>query len=233
MKKKIIIFLSTFLIGINITYAKEIVEFSKCVDGDTIKIILNEKEYTVRMLAIDTPESVHPTKGVEYYGKEASEYTCNKVTNAKKIELEYDENSDQTDKYDRLLAWVFVDGSLLQKDLVTNGYAKVAYLYDDYKYTKKLKTAQELASAKNIGIWDEDAKTKYNNENGIIEATDTTENDIDEIDDNNTISSSGTKSNDYSSQEIIIIGILLLTIVFIGDKTIKKKAKKKLKQYIG
>lgn len=207
MKKKIIIFLSTFLIGINITYAKEIVKFSKCVDGDTIKIILNEKEYTVRMLAIDTPESVHPTKGVEYYGKEASEYTCNKVTNAKKIELEYDENSDQTDKYDRLLAWVFVDGSLLQKDLVTNGYAKVAYLYDNYKYTKELESAQELASVKNIGIWNGEAKIKYEK---------------------------GTKtSNDYSTKEIIIIGILLLIIIFVGDKTIKKNAKKKLKQYLG
>lgn len=47
------------------------------------------------MLAIDTPESVHPTKGVEYYGEEASNYTCNLVTNAKKIELEYDKNSDK------------------------------------------------------------------------------------------------------------------------------------------
>ena len=207
MKKKIIIFLSTFLIGINITYAKEIVKFSKCVDGDTIKIILNEKEYTLRMLAIDTPESVHPTKGVEYYGKEASEYTCNKVTNAKKIEIEYDENSDKTDKYDRLLAWVFVDGSLLQKELVANGYAKVAYLYDNYKYTKELESAQELASVKNIGIWNEEAKIKYEK---------------------------GTKtSNDYSTKEIIIIGILLLIIIFVGDKTIKKNAKKKLKQYLG
>lgn len=207
MKKKIIIFLSTFLIGINITYAKEIVKFSKCVDGDTIKIILNENEYTLRMLAIDTPESVHPTKGVEYYGKEASEYTCNKVTNAKKIEIEYDENSDKTDKYDRLLAWVFVDGSLLQKELVANGYAKVAYLYDNYKYTKELESAQELASVKNIGIWNEEAKIKYEK---------------------------GTKtSNDYSTKEIIIIGILLLIIIFVGDKTIKKNAKKKLKQYLG
>lgn len=207
MKKKIIIFLSTFLIGINITYAKEMVEFSKCVDGDTIKIILNEKEYTVRMIAIDTPESVHPTKGVEYYGKEASEYTCNKVTNAKKIELEYDENSDKTDKYDRLLAWVFVDETLLQKELVANGYAKVAYLYDNYKYTKELESAQELASVKNIGIWNEEAKNKYEKETKT--------------------------SNDYSTKEIIIIAILLLIIIFVGDKSIKKNAKKKLKQYLG
>lgn len=210
MAKKIIIFLITIITGINIVYAKETVKFSKCVDGDTIKVIKEEKEYTVRMLAIDTPESVHPTKGIEYYGKEASEYTCNKVTNAKKIELEYDENSDKTDKYDRLLAWVFVDGKLLQKELIEKGYAKIAYLYDDYKYTKELESAQELASVKNIGVWNEELKNKYDNEfkNNSIKDT-------------------------YSTKEIIIIGILLLIIIFIGDKTIKNGAKKKLKQYLG
>lgn len=215
MIKKIIIIITIFLIGINFTYAKEQVQFSSCVDGDTIKITSNNKIYTVRMLAIDTPESVHPTKGVEYYGKEASEYTCNLIKNAKKIELEYDDNSDKTDKYDRLLAWVFVDDILLQKELVANGYAKIAYLYDDYKYTKELETNQELASAKGIGIWDKEAEALYNKKNNIE------------------VNKSVEVSDNYSTKEIIIIGILLLIIVFVGDKTIKKKAKKKLKKYLG
>ena len=68
-------------------YAKEEVTFSKCVDGDTIKVKVKNKEATVRMLAVDTPESVHPKKKVEYYGKEASDYTCNLITNAKKIDF--------------------------------------------------------------------------------------------------------------------------------------------------
>lgn len=215
MIKKIIIIITIFLIGINFTYAKEQVQFSSCVDGDTIKITSNNKIYTVRMLAIDTPESVHPTKGVEYYGKEASEYTCNLIKNAKKIELEYDDNSDKTDKYDRLLAWVFVDDILLQKELVANGYAKIAYLYDDYKYTKELETNQELASAKGIGIWDKEAEALYNKKNNIE------------------VNKSVEVSDNYSTKEIIIIGILLLIIVFVGDKTIKKKAMKKLKKYLG
>ena len=215
MIKKIIIIITIFLIGINFTYAKEQVQFSSCVDGDTIKITFNNKIYTVRMLAIDTPESVHPTKGVEYQGKEASEYTCNLIKNAKKIELEYDDNSDKTDKYDRLLAWVFVDDILLQKELVANGYAKIAYLYDDYKYTKELETNQELASAKSIGIWDKEAEALYNKKNNIE------------------VNKSVEVSDNYSTKEIIIIGILLLIIVFVGDKTIKKKAKKKLKKYLG
>lgn len=208
MKKKLILMISIFFIGLNSVYANEKVKFSNCVDGDTFKVLLDNKEYTVRMLAIDTPESVHPTKGIEYYGKEASEYTCNKITNAKKIELEYDDNSDKMDKYDRLLAWVYVDDILLQKDLIENGYAKLAYLYDDYKYTKELEQAQELVSAKNIGIWNEEALNEYNNKTNTQEV------------------------EDYTTKEIIIILVLLLIIVFIGDKTIKNKAKKKLKTYL-
>lgn len=220
MKKKIILILSIFFIGINFTYAKETVKFSNCVDGDTIKILVGKEEKTVRMLAIDTPESVHPTKGVEYYGKEASNYTCETVKNAKKIEIEYDNNSDKTDKYDRLLVWIFVDGKLLQKDLVEKGYAKVAYLYDDYKYTKELENAQELTSAKEIGIWNEEEKNKYEKNNSK--------------DENKTNASTAiSESKEYTKTDIIIIGVLLLIIIFVGDKTIKNKAKKKLKRYLG
>ena len=143
-------------------YAKEEVTFSKCVDGDTIKVKVKNKEATVRMLAVDTPESVHPKKIVEYYGKEASDYTCNLITNAKKIELEYDSNSDKYDKYERLLAWVFVDDYLLQDKLVRNGYAEVAYLYGNYKYTDLLKDHEVLAKQEHIGIWNDDAREEYN-----------------------------------------------------------------------
>lgn len=202
--------LLTFSLFLNVCYALERVELSKCVDGDTIKIKLSNKEYTVRMLAIDTPESVHPKKKIEYYGKEASDYTCNIVSNAKKIELEYDDNSDKYDKYDRLLAWVFVDGELLQDKLVSLGYAKVAYLYGDYKYTSLLEEHQELASFKNLGIWNQKDKEKFDNSN------------IDQDD----------SDNKYSTQDIIIIVLLLLIITFVGDKTVKRKAKKKLNRYL-
>ena len=221
--KKIMFIISIFFIGVNIIYAKETVKFSKCVDGDTIKIMMNNKEHTIRMLAVDTPESVHPTKPVEYYGKEASEFTCNLVKNAKKIEIEYDPNSDKTDKYDRLLVWVFVDGKLLQKELISNGYGKLAYLYDDYKYTKDLETSQESASAKNLGIWNEEEKNKYNSKNNITE---------EETKTNKKTTATSIKDS-YTTKDIIIIGVHLLIIVFVGDKSIKNKAKKKLKKYLG
>lgn len=195
---KIIFLLILAIFSINTVYAKEQVTFDSCVDGDTFKINLNGEKKSVRMIAVDTPESVHPTKEKEYYGEESSEYTCNKLKNAKKIELEYDKNSDKEDKYGRLIAWVFVDGVLLQQNLIENGYAKVAYLYDDYKYTSILEEKQELASSQNIGIW---ANKKL-------------------------------ETNKYDKKEIIIIVLLVIVALVTGNKTIKRKAKSKLKKYL-
>jgi len=177
--KKFIFFIVLFLcIDINV-YAneKEEVKFNKCVDGDTIKIEIDGEVKTVRMLAVDTPESVHPTKGVEYYGKEASNFTCETFTNAKKIEIEYDADSDKEDKYGRLLVWLFVDGSLFQDMLIQGGYAEVAYLYGDYKYTSLLQDHQAVVEIKKIGIWNEEAREVYNTDNNISE-------DVENVDDN-------------------------------------------------
>ncbi len=145
----------------------EIVTLEACVDGDTARF-LNQKEETMktRFLAIDTPETVHPTKEEEPFGKDASDYTCEMLTNAEEIKLEYDENSDETDYYGRRLAWVFVDGVLLQDLLVKNGYAEVTYLYDDYKYTSLLQESESIAKTKQIGIWSiEEEKQEEEQEN--------------------------------------------------------------------
>ena len=104
--------------------------------------------------------------------------------------------------------------------------AMCTYLYDDYKYTSELEKIQELTSAKNIGIWNEEEKNKYNNENNITE-------DIEDEEENNTTEqTTKNNSNNYSIKDIIIIGVLLLIIVFVGDRSIKNKAKKKLKKYL-
>ena len=190
----------------------------RVVDGDTFVIEFKGKQEKVRLIGVDTPESVHPTKGVEYYGKEASDYTCNLVKNAKKIEIEYDDNSDKVDKYDRLLVWVFVDGELLQKKLIENGYAKVAYLYDDYKYTSELQKVQEKVSAQNIGVWNETAKNEYNKKNNIEE----------EIEEEATITDNLTSEIDLAIKKIkqfklsdyIILSILLIIIIFCSNKKI-------------
>lgn len=161
MKKVVMIFLFFCLFITNVYAERVLVKFEACVDGDTIKVILDNKKTTVRFLAIDTPETVHPTKGEQPFGKEASNYTCNKVKNAKKLEIEYDKGSSKVDKYDRTLAWIFTDDLLLQKDLISLGYAKVAYLYGDYKYTEDLKKEESIAKSKKLGVWSlEETTTK-------------------------------------------------------------------------
>lgn len=162
MKKVVMIFLFFCLFITNVYAERVSVKFEACVDGDTIKVILDDKKTTVRFLAIDTSETVHPTKGEQPFGKEASNYTCDKVKNAKKLEIEYDEGSTKTDKYNRALGWVFIDDTLLQKDLVSLGYAKVAYLYGDYKYTEDLKKEESIAKSKKLGVWslEEEITTK-------------------------------------------------------------------------
>jgi len=155
--KKLIIFLTIIFCFVSVKAEdKKEVTFSKCTDGDTASVILNGEEIKLRFLAIDTPESVHPNIGEEPFGKEASNYTCNALEKADKIEIEYDENSDKTDKYDRHLVWVFVDGNLLQEKLIEEGLAEVAYLYGDYKYTEDLEAKEIIAKAKKVGMWDEE-----------------------------------------------------------------------------
>ena len=162
MKKTIYLLVGIVLFSLNIgVYAEQKeVTLKKCVDGDTARFIMNGKEIKARFLAIDTPESVHPTIGEEPFGKEASEYTCDLLTNAKKIVLEYDSKSSKTDKYDRHLVWVFVDDVLLQEELISKGFAQIDYVYGDYKYVEQLETVEEKAKNKKIGVWSENIEEK-------------------------------------------------------------------------
>lgn len=206
--KKVIIFLCLLLININVsakTSEKQEVELQKCVDGDTAYFILNKEEIKTRFLAIDTPES---TTQKEAYGKEASDFTCSTLKNAKTIEIEYDENSDKTDKYDRHLVWVFVDGELLQKLIIKEGLAEVAYLYDDYKYTEILKNTETIAKKNKINIW---------SENNI---------DVASINQDE-------EKKDNTSYIFIILAVIALIIIFIfGSKKTKQKITNKAKNEI-
>lgn len=127
------------------------VTLNECVDGDTAWFNIDGENTKVRFLYIDTPES---TNQVEAYGKEASEYTKNELTNAKTIELELNKDGDQTDKYDRLLAWVFVDGELLQEKLARQGLVEKFYDYGyDYTYKQEIIVADNQAKEEHMGIY--------------------------------------------------------------------------------
>jgi len=158
--KKIIVFFIIFLFTINVSAFnkndKITVTLNKCVDGDTAIFNYKNEEMKVRFLAIDTPELKDDKEKIIKYGNEAKDFTCNKLKNAKKIVIEFDPNSDIEDKYGRYLGWIFVDDKLLQKEIVSKGYAKVAYLYGDYKYTDELQVAETHARKNKLKIWSED-----------------------------------------------------------------------------
>lgn len=157
MFKFFVFFLFSFFVLFSPCFAQEKIRvtLSKCVDGDTAKFNFNNEIITVRFLAIDTPETKHPTKGEEPWGKEASNFTCNQLKEAQKIELEYDDAIDKLDKYNRHLGWIWVDDILLQDAIIKKGYAEVAYLYGDYKYTSLLEDHQAVAKKEKLGIWGE------------------------------------------------------------------------------
>lgn len=128
-------------------------DFVRHVDGDTTVLKINGKEQKVRFLLIDTPETVKPNTKVQPYGLEASKRTKELLSNASEITFEYDKG-DKTDRYGRALGYIFVDGTLLQKMLVSEGLARVAYVKEpNTKYLAELEQALEQAKSESLGIW--------------------------------------------------------------------------------
>ena len=126
------------------------VRVERCVDGDTIVI---EGGIRVRFIGADTPETVKPNWPVEPFGPEASEFTKKAIEAAgNRVRLEQD--GDQTDRYGRQLAMVYVDGVLLNETLIREGLA-VAQL--QYRYSKEMKArfkaAEDDAKKAKRGIW--------------------------------------------------------------------------------
>ncbi|MCY7751677.1 thermonuclease family protein [Bacillus inaquosorum] len=123
----------------------------RVIDGDTFIADVNGTEERIRLILVDTPETVHPTKEVQPYGKEASAFTKKQLEN-QSVYLEYDQ--EKRDKYDRLLAYVFLkDGTSFNKILLEKGYARLAVFPPNIKYEDEYKQAEEAAKNEKIGIW--------------------------------------------------------------------------------
>lgn len=164
MKKYILTIILFFIFLSNINASGKLeVTLNKCVDGDTAWFNLNNEKIKTRFLAINAPES---TNKIEKYGKKASEFTCNLLTEANKIQIEYDENSNKLDKYNRHLVWVFVDDKLLQSLILEKGLAEVKYIYGDYRYLNQVKKSEKIAKDKKLNIWNKE--TNDNNYSLLI-----------------------------------------------------------------
>ncbi len=125
----------------------------KVIDGDTVKIKLsNGNEETVRLLLVDTPETVHPTKSVQPFGPEASQFAKELMPANSEIEVEL--GISERDKYGRLLAYFYVDEKMVNKLLLEKGLARVAYVYaPNTKYIDEFEAIQKKAQTKEVGIW--------------------------------------------------------------------------------
>jgi len=122
------------------------------IDGDTIEVCcVGGRREKVRYIGVNTPETKHPTKGVERMGNEAAEVN-RKLVAGKTIRLELD--VEQRDKYGRLLAYIYLDdGTLVNAWLVQNGYAQVMTIPPNVKYQELLLRLQGEAREAQRGLW--------------------------------------------------------------------------------
>lgn len=128
----------------------------RVVDGDTISIIKDGKTVTLRLIGLDTPETVDPRKPVQCFGKAASDKAKELLT-GKMVRIELDASQGTLDKYARTLAYVFlVDGTFFNEYMIAEGYGH-EYTYNlPYKYQKEFKDAGARARAEKRGLWADD-----------------------------------------------------------------------------
>ncbi len=120
---------------------------TRVIDGDTIEI---EGGIKVRYIGINTPETVDPRTGVECFGKQASAKN-KELVEGKKVKLEKDVS--ETDKYGRLLRYIYLDNNFVNEYLVKEGFAYSSPYPPDIKYQEILNKAQNEAQASEKGLW--------------------------------------------------------------------------------
>ncbi|RYD05364.1 hypothetical protein N752_09715 [Desulforamulus aquiferis] len=137
------------------------VQITKIVDGDTLDVILKGTTERVRLIGVDTPETVKPNHPVEPYGREASNFTKKELSN-KTVFLELD--AGERDRYGRLLAYIWLeepieitDGEIRNKlfnaHLLLNGYAQLLTIPPNVKYVDQFTLYQREAREAKRGLW--------------------------------------------------------------------------------
>lgn len=139
------------------TYSLEKYKVIRVVDGDTLVIEYNGKNEKVRLIGVDTPESVHPdeTRNTEF-GEKVSNYSKSKLE-GNEIQIEFD--VQERDKYGRLLCYVYIEGQMYNKLLLKEGLAKVATYPPNIKYVDEFVKIQKQARQNGKGMWQD----KYEN----------------------------------------------------------------------
>ena len=126
----------------------------RIVDGDTIAVVRGGQEVKVRLIGVDTPETVHPSKPVEAYGKEASRFTTNLLKGEKVYLVRDPTKAEQSDQYGRLLAFVYraPDGLFVNAEIIRQGYGH-AYVQYPFRYTEEFRALERFAREAGKGLW--------------------------------------------------------------------------------
>lgn len=130
---------------------------SKVFDGDTIEAETGGERVKVRLLGVDTPETVDPRRPIQCFGKEASERS-KAMMSEKIVRLVADQKrgaTDGRDKYGRLLRYVYLtDGSLVNESLIRDGFAhEYTYQNQPYDFQANFKAAEHEARSAERGLW--------------------------------------------------------------------------------
>lgn len=124
----------------------------RVIDGDTIEVSIDDQTYKVRYIGIDTPETVHPTKAVEWMGPQATEAN-RRLVEGQTVLLEKDVS--ETDKYGRLLRYVWVGELMVNAELVRLGFAQVSTYPPDVRYQDTFLQLQREPRDAGRGLWGE------------------------------------------------------------------------------
>ena len=127
------------------------VRVARVIDGDTFEIINKGKSERVRLIGVDTPETVKPNSKVQPFGPEASSFT-KKMIEGKMVRLEFD--VQERDKYGRLLAYVYLeDGTLLNSRLLEEGLATIMTVPPNVRMANTFLGIQKKTQKQKKGIW--------------------------------------------------------------------------------
>jgi micrococcal nuclease len=125
---------------------------ARVIDGDTIEVRLGERLLKVRLIGMDTPESVHPTVKDECFGAAAARYT-RELLEGKQVNLTFD--VERRDLYGRTLAYVWTDDGLFNVEIVRAGYAHSYTVPPNVRYAEAILRAQRTARRERYGLWNQ------------------------------------------------------------------------------
>lgn len=136
---------------------------SQVYDGDTLVVGRGWRKTTIRLIGVDTPETVHPDRPVEFYGPEASDFTRRSL-DGKWVKLEFEapgRPGGGIDHFGRTLAYVITaDGGNFNRELVQSGYGR-AYTRYPFRYLKEFRTAERAARAAGLGMWSKEKRARW------------------------------------------------------------------------